>query len=128
MKQLSFLLSCLLFAGSVSASDIDLTATMKKMRLAFNQAAEAENIDQMRAPLTRLDELIQISQQGNYPKEKEALYMSGFNKLSTVVSDIESQVEQGNFEQAKETLRQIDDLRVEYHDKRNPSIWSKLFG
>ncbi|NMS18983.1 cytochrome b562 family protein, partial [Vibrio parahaemolyticus] len=25
-------------------------------------------------------------------------------------------------------LREIDSLREEYHDKRNPSIWSKLFG
>lgn len=128
MKQFSLLLACLLFAGNVAAESIDLTATMKKMRLAFNQAAEAESIEEMKAPLARLDELVQISQNGSYPKEKEALYMSGFNKLSSVVSDVELQVEQGQFEEAKKTLRQIDELRIEYHDKRNPSIWSRLFG
>jgi soluble cytochrome b562 len=25
-------------------------------------------------------------------------------------------------------LREVDSLRLEYHDKRNPSIWKKLFG
>ncbi|HGY0699729.1 TPA: cytochrome b562 family protein, partial [Vibrio cholerae] len=25
-------------------------------------------------------------------------------------------------------LKTVDDLRIEYHDKRNPSIWKRLFG
>ncbi|MCG7496481.1 cytochrome b562 [Vibrio sp. Of7-15] len=126
MKALSFSLAFLLFTGSVSASD-NLNVTMKKMRVAFKQAAEAQSIEEMKTPLAELDVLIQHSKQGQYPEEKRELYMSGFNKLSAVVDIVESEVEQGNLEQAKEALREIDELRVEYHKKRNPSIWSRLF-
>jgi soluble cytochrome b562 len=41
---------------------------------------------------------------------------------------VEAKLDAGNLEAAKQELKLVDDLRVEYHDKRNPSIWSKLFG
>lgn len=122
------LLASSLMSTSVLANSVDLKQNMKEMKLAFKQAAEAESIEQMQQPIADLDALIANSKLGDYPTEKEALYLEGFKKLATAVDSIEVQLEQGNLEQAQQELREIDSLRIEYHDKRNPSIWSKIFG
>ncbi|GLT13648.1 cytochrome b562 [Vibrio algivorus] len=118
----------LLLTANVYASGVDLKATMKEMKIEFNHAAKAQNIDEMKAPVEKLTVLVNQAKQGTYSPEKQQLYLEGFNKLTTTLDSVETHLDAGEFEQAKEELRQVDDLRVEYHDKRNPSIWSKLFG
>ena len=44
------------------------------------------------------------------------------------IDSVEAKLETGDLDAAKAELKMVDDLRVEYHDKRNPSIWSKIFG
>lgn len=118
----------LVMSAQVFASDFDLKATMKQMKVEFKQAAQAEEITQMQSAVANLSELIEQSKQGEYPPEKTGLYLEGFNKLSVALDSVEAKLEAGNLEAAKAELKRVDDLRVEYHDKRNPSIWSKLFG
>ncbi|MGD8122255.1 cytochrome b562 [Vibrio sp. TRT 2004] len=118
----------LVMSAQVFASDFDLKATMKQMKVEFKQAAQAEEITQMKSAVANLSELIEQSKQGEYPPEKTDLYLEGFNKLSVALDSIEAKLEAGNLEAAKAELKRVDDLRAEYHDKRNPSIWSKLFG
>ncbi|MFA0425803.1 cytochrome b562, partial [Vibrio sp. 10N.222.54.A1] len=48
--------------------------------------------------------------------------------ISVSIDSIEQKLDQGDFESAQQELRTIDGLREEYHEKRNPSIWSKIFG
>lgn len=127
MKKLTPFIALLLTAN-VYASGVDLKATMKEMKIEFNHAAKAQNIDEMKAPVEKLTALVNQAKQGTYSPEKQELYLEGFNKLTTTLDSVETHLDAGEFEQAKEELRQVDDLRVEYHDKRNPSIWSKLFG
>lgn len=127
MKKLVPLLA-LAMSAQAFASDFDLKATMKQMKVEFKQAAQAEEIAQMQSAVANLSELIEQSKQGEYPPEKTDLYLEGFNKLSVALDSVESKLEAGNLEAAKAELKLVDDLRVEYHDKRNPSIWSKLFG
>lgn len=132
MKNRSILLSGLLAASLVAApvfaKSSELKKSMQEMKLAFKQAAEAQSVEEMQKPIAELDALILGAKQGVYPTEKEALYMEGFKKLSLSIDNIEAQLEQGNLEQAQQELREIDSLRIEYHDRRNPSIWSKIFG
>ncbi|OEF25551.1 cytochrome b562 [Vibrio rumoiensis] len=118
----------LLVTANVYAAGFDLKATMKEMKVEFNQAAKAQNIDEMKKPVTNMTELINKAKLGVYPPEKQSLYLEGFNKLTVTLASVETHLEAGEFDQAKEELRKVDDLRIEYHDKRNPSIWSKLFG
>ena len=127
MKKL-FPLLALAMSAQAFASDFDLKATMKQMKVEFKQAAQAEEITQMQSAVANLSELIEQSKQGEYPPEKTDLYLEGFNKLSVALDSVEAKLEAGNLEAAKAELKRVDDLRVEYHDKRNPSIWSKLFG
>ena len=98
------------------------------MKLAFKQAAEAQSIEEMQKPMVRLDTLVAELKTGSYPAEKEQNFMEGFSKIQASIDSIEQKLEQGQFEEAQQELRTIDGLREQYHEKRNPSIWSKLFG
>ena len=127
MKKIIFALT-LMFSIQVFASDVDLKATMKQMKLEFKQAAQATSVDGMKAPIDNMLQLVEQAKKGKYPPEKVDTYVEGFSKLSTTLKQIDSQLDEGDLASAQESLRQVDELRVEYHDKRNPSIWSKIFG
>ncbi|KIE21594.1 cytochrome b562 family protein [Vibrio sinaloensis] len=118
----------LMLSANVYASDFDLKATMKQMKVEFKQAAEATEIVRMQAAVDNLSDLVEQSKRGDYPPEKFDLYFEGFTKLSKALDAVDAKLEQGDLDAAKQELRQVDALREEYHDKRNPSIWSKLFG
>ncbi|MBD1557195.1 cytochrome b562 family protein [Vibrio sp. S9_S30] len=126
MKPAMILLT-FLFAFSATAKS-DLSSNMKQMKLAFNQAAEASSVEEMRTPIEEFEKLVLQSANGSFPPEREALFQSGFSKLTDVVERIESKLDDDDLEGAKTILREIDDLRKEYHDKKKPSIWSTLFG
>ncbi len=118
----------MLLSSSVAASDYDLKAAMQQMKLDFKQAAEAQTVSEMQHAMDSFAMLLDASKQATYPSEKQELYQEGFNRLKLSVDKINQQLEQGNLDAAQQQLRTIDQLREEYHDKRNPSIWSKIFG
>jgi len=124
--------SILIFASLVAtqaiASDYDLKTAMKQMKLDFKHAAEAQTVEDMQQAMSSFNQLLDASKQAQYPDEKKALYMEGFEKLTLTIDGINQELEQGDLQGAKQQLKVIDELREEYHDKRNPSIWSKLFG
>ncbi|BDU40369.1 cytochrome b562 [Vibrio nigripulchritudo] len=126
MKTTVVLLTSLLAFSALAKTD--LSANMKQMKLAFNQAAEATTIEGMRTPIEEFEQLVILSANGSYPPEREELYQSGFSKLTNAVERIETKLDEGDLDGAKTILREIDDLRKEYHDKKKPSIWSTLFG
>ena len=110
------------------SAPVDTKAAMKEMRLEFKLSERADSIEEMSKSVMKLESLIDYLKQETYTPEKEEMYQEGFNKLSVSVELIKLDLEAGNLDKAKETLAQIDKLRVEYHKKRNPSIWSKIFG
>ncbi|WP_159650497.1 cytochrome b562 [Vibrio atypicus] len=118
----------IVMSAQTFASDFDLKAAMKQMKVEFKQAAEATEVDTMKTAVGNLSELVEQAKRGDYPPEKFDTYFEGFSKLSVALDSVESKLESGQLEAAKAELKVVDDLRVEYHDKRNPSIWSKLFG
>ncbi|MBU2899041.1 cytochrome b562 [Vibrio hepatarius] len=117
-----------IFSIQVLASDFDLKATMKQMKVEFKQAIQATTVSDMKTSVSSMSQLVEQAKKGDYPPEKFDTYFEGFSKLSVTIDKIESQLDAGDLTAAKESLRQIDELRVEYHEKRNPSIWSKIFG
>ncbi len=118
----ALLMSTQLFAG-----DFDLKAAMKQMKIEFKHAAEATQVSEMQSAVKQLTTLVEQSKGGEYPPEKTDLYLEGFNKLSGALNEVSHELENGDLEAAKQKLRSVDQLREEYHDKRNPSIWSKFF-
>ncbi|WP_406707692.1 cytochrome b562 [Vibrio methylphosphonaticus] len=128
IKAGAFALMLAVSSTAFATEGVDLKKNMQAMKLAFKQAAEAQSIDEMKTPVETLDTLIADSKQGDYPPEKTELYQEGFNKLSSALEQVDKDLQQGDLEAAKQTLREVDSLRVEYHDRRNPSIWQRLFG
>ncbi|MEF1310714.1 cytochrome b562 [Vibrio mytili] len=124
------MLGCVIALGSsyAAAEAVDLKQNMKQMKMDFKQAAEASDVETMKSAIDNMQDVIEQSKRGNYPPEKFDTYLEGFNKLTVTLDKIDAELDAGNLDKAKEQLRQIDQLREEYHDKRNPSIWSKLFG
>ncbi|KQA20771.1 cytochrome b562 [Vibrio metoecus] len=124
----TLILTAALLATPVFAAGHDLKSIMQDMKLAFKQAAEAQTVEAMQAPVTTLESLVKQAKQRPYPAEKEATYQEGFNKLDVTLGQVEAHLQAGELEAAKASLKTVDDLRVEYHGKRNPSIWKRLFG
>ncbi|MFT1704330.1 cytochrome b562, partial [Vibrio cholerae] len=63
------------------------------------------------------------AKRGVYPGEKEATYQERFQKHAVTLDKIDAHLQAGELEGAKASLKTVDDLRIENHDKRNPSIW-----
>ncbi|WP_045423156.1 cytochrome b562 [Vibrio jasicida] len=122
-------LGCVIALGSTyaMAEAVDLKQNMKQMKMEFKQAAEASDVETMKSAIDSLQAIVEQSKRGNYRPEKFDIYLEGFNKLTVTLDKIEADLDAGKLEEAKDQLREIDSLREEYHDKRNPSIWSKLF-
>ncbi|EME3969832.1 cytochrome b562 family protein [Vibrio fluvialis] len=128
MKKAIILTAGLLLATQVFAADSDLKQIMKQMKIEFKHAAEAQTTAEMQAPIHELTKLVAQAKQGEYPPEKQDIYLEGFNKLTVALDKIENELEHDEFDAAKSSLQQVDSLRKEYHEKRNPSIWKRLFG
>lgn len=112
----------------VVSAPVDMKAVMKEMRLEYKLGERATSIEDMNQVVTKLESLIDQLKQGEYTPEKQAMYQEGFNKLSASVALVKTELDAGDLEKAQAALEQVDELRVEYHKKRNPSIWSKIFG
>ncbi|GLR73545.1 cytochrome b562 [Aliivibrio sifiae] len=114
--------------STLISTPVDTKAAMKEMRLEFKLSERANSVEEMTQSVLKLEALIDYLKQGEYTPEKQVMYQEGFNKLSASVELIKADLNAGDLEKAQDTLAQIDELRVEYHKKRNPSIWSKIFG
>ncbi|MBY8067017.1 cytochrome b562 family protein [Vibrio fluvialis] len=128
MKKAIILTAGLLLATQVFAADSDLKQIMKQMKVEFKHAAEAQTTAEMQAQIQELTKLVAQAKLGEYPPEKQDIYLEGFNKLTVALDKIENELEHDEFDAAKSSLQQVDSLRKEYHEKRNPSIWKRLFG
>ncbi|EKO3685344.1 cytochrome b562 [Vibrio metschnikovii] len=108
----------LLLSSSVWATDVDLRQVMRQMRAEFSQAASAQTVQEMQVPVTKLTELVNKAQQGQYPPRRHDVYQEGFTKLMAVLDQLSDELDSGQLAQAKLTLREVDQLRMEYHRRR----------
>ncbi len=108
----------LLLSSQVWAADVDLRQVMREMRAEFSQAVRAQTVQEMQIPVTKLTELVNKAQQGQYSPRRHDVYQEGFVKLATVLDRLNDELDSGQLEQAKLSLREIDQLRMEYHRRR----------
>lgn len=128
MRNTLLLSAGLLLSGQVFAADMDMKQIMQEMKLEFKGAAEALSVEEMQKPITQLSQLVAQAQQGEYPPERAETYQEGFDKLAVALNRINHELESGDLEAAKHSLKEVDDLRIEYHEKKKPGIWQRLFG
>ncbi len=129
MKKRLLLSAGLFFAaGQGFAADMDMKQIMQQMKLEFKGAAEAQSVEEMQEPITQLSLLVVQAKQTPYPPERAGIYQEGFNKLAVALNKATNELASGEFDAAKLTLKEVDDLRIEYHEKKKPSIFKRLFG
>lgn len=103
-------------AASVWAHD-DLGDTMKQMKSAFRDAAQAKSVESMKAAVMDLTTLVADAKHHEYAGDDLAAYHEGLHKLSEALDTVKSDLDNNQLEQAKNDLRKVDDLRREYHKK-----------
>lgn len=132
MRTLSSLMLTLVLALSpVSASfasQVDLQATMKKMKFEVSQAYKAQDMATFSAHIDSFAQLVAEAKRYSFPAERKEVSLQGLNKVEQAVVLIQQEIAAGELDNAKQHLKTIDDLRKEYHKKDKPSVWQKFFG
>ncbi|MFO6422582.1 cytochrome b562 [Motilimonas sp. KMU-193] len=124
---LTLVLSLYTFSASF-ASQVDLEATMKKMKFEVSQAYKAQDLATFTAHIDSFSELVATAKRYPFPSERKTVSLEGLDKVEQAVSLIKQEIAAGELENAKQHLKTIDDLRKEYHKKDKPSVWQKFFG
>ncbi|MDW6005341.1 cytochrome b562 [Vibrio mangrovi] len=116
LKKVTTALMVICFSSVLAHAD-GLKSSMKQMKKAFRDAAESSNVEEMKGAMTRLDQIVGSLDQGEYDGDQAAVYKEGIQKLSVAIAQVESQLDQGNLQGAKDELKKVDGLRSEYHHK-----------
>ncbi|SJN55563.1 Cytochrome b562 [Vibrio ruber DSM 16370] len=116
LRKITVLLLVMCFSP-VWASSGDVHSSMRQIKKAFVDAAQSSSVEEMKSAMGRLDEIVTDLKQGEYQGDRGKIMQEGFQKLSVAVKQVESELDQGNLQGAKEKLRTIDSLRSEYHSK-----------
>ncbi len=113
------ILGCVIALGSnyATAQELSLKQNMKQMKMDFEQAAESPDIESMRSAIDSLQVTIEEAKRGDYPEDVSNAFLGGFNKLEVILAQIEADLDEADLQQAKSKLREIDELRKEYHKK-----------
>jgi soluble cytochrome b562 len=128
----SWLLAGALLAAAAPATQasgsVDLELTMKNMALAYKQAYRAEDSDTMLRHLGELAELTATARRAGFAADKAERFRQGLDEVQTLISQAEAAAMANDDELARRHLRQVDELRKQYHRERRTSWWQILFG
>ncbi|PAJ76114.1 hypothetical protein CJF42_01110 [Pseudoalteromonas sp. NBT06-2] len=125
---LIFTLMSIAVMANPKVKEFDLEANMKNMGLEFKKAVKAPNKAVLTEQLFKLKKLIRLSKTAKFTDGKKKISLEGLNKVIKQIELSEQQNSKGQFNQAKETLMRVDDLRKEYHEHHKPpSIWNLVF-
>lgn len=113
-----------LFAGAALVT-IFLTAcsepdplhqAMEGMGGAFKELRKAETIEDKKMLLAELEKHINVAKQQKVAPEDQESFDKGMQKLSTAIASLKLQLEQGNIENIKPQLKELGQIRKEYHE------------
>lgn len=129
MNPRTFLLAPALFL-TLSLLPLNSTAgplkpTMKEMRLHYKQAMETDSPDQFNREVQLFIQELEVARSFNFSPERKAISLEGLNKVSAIVTGL-PEAKTTNLAALQLELKQIDQLREEYHDKAKPGILDLL--
>jgi soluble cytochrome b562 len=117
MKKLVTVFLGLMLSTHALAEKVDLEAVMKEMKLSYKHADSAQNPTEMKQAIGELSVLVNKAKQGDYPAKRGALYNEGFDKLAVALDKADKQASANDLDGARATLKEVDNLRKEYHKK-----------
>ncbi|MDX5406555.1 MAG: cytochrome b562 [Chromatiaceae bacterium] len=107
---------------------VDVEKTMKNMGFEFKQAIDSSDSATLVTHLNELIRLTQQAQQGAFPADKAEQFQQGLTEVLAELEKAQQAAVEGNLQQARQHLRQVDSLRKDYHKLRKVSFWQLLFG
>ena len=116
----------LLLSSAVNSAEmdaIDLKVTMKQMRLAYSQAQQTTSAIEFNQYVGEISQLLAQAQRYPFSPDRAAVSQQGLDKVAAVLLTIQQQaITSANLDAAQTELKQVDQLRKEYHSKSKPSI------
>ena len=119
------LITVLLLSFSLNTSAGPLKPTMKEMRLHYKQAIKAESPEQFNREIQLFIEELHTAQAFNFSPERKDISLEGLNKVEQFLTELPL-ANTANLSKLQQDLKQVDQLREEYHDKAKPGIWDLL--
>lgn len=120
---LTALLVSVLVANPVFAGE--LKPIMKEMRLHYKEAIDATQPEQFNEKIALFLKELQKARDFDFSSDRAKLSIEGLDKVYNKVSGMPVATE-ANLPALKEELKQVDELRKEYHKKVKPSVFELL--
>lgn len=122
-KPIIILLLGLLLTTPVVAGK--LKPTMKEIRLHYKQAIETTEPALFNQEIKLFLNELQTARDFNFSPERKALSLEGLDKVQSLVSNL-PEATKANLTTLQAELKQVDQLRKEYHKKVKPGILDLL--
>lgn len=120
---LTALLIGLLITMPVSAGK--LKPTMKEIRLHYKEAVKSNNPAQFNQHIQLFLVELQTARNFEFSPERKELSLEGLNKVQNLVSSLPEATE-ANLTALQTQLKQVDQLREDYHKKVKPGVLDLL--
>jgi soluble cytochrome b562 len=109
-------IALLIALGGCSNSN-ELHDAMEGMKEPFKAMRETNDIDQVKAELATFIQGLNIAKLQQVKPEHQSTFDEGMKKLVELTGQVEAAVAAGNLDAAQSLLKQMGDVRKEYHDK-----------
>jgi len=116
---------CLGLALSSSVSAGQLKPTMKEMRLHYKQAVDTQDPAIFNERIAQFLTELQTARAFKFSPERKELSLEGLDKVEALVSGLPAATD-SNLPQLQKQLKEVDQLRIEYHKKVKPGAFELL--
>ncbi|MBQ4800656.1 hypothetical protein J8L73_16205 [Pseudoalteromonas sp. MMG006] len=128
MKFLVIILTILFSSSSFAQQNVDLEVNMKNTGLAYKKAVQAKELDEFNIAIEEFISLVEVSKTAKFYQEPEQS-IQGLNKVITQAKLAKKAANEQGLNAAKESLKNIDNLRKKYHELHEPpGFFELLFG
>ncbi|MBQ4810703.1 hypothetical protein A7985_09670 [Pseudoalteromonas luteoviolacea] len=124
-----FILALLLSGFAHSDEVQDLNQIMKKMGHEYKLAIKSQAPIEMSVHIDAFIELVELAKKQKFQQDKAIESLKGLDQTIKLAMQAKQLVGDNDLASAKLRLKQIDELRMEYHKLHEPpSVWDLLFG
>jgi len=128
MKFLVIIFTILFSSSSFAQQNVDLEVNMKNTGLAYKKAVQAKELDEFNIAIEEFINLVEVSKTAKFYQEPEQS-IQGLNKVITQAKLAKKAANEQGLNAAKESLKNIDNLRKKYHELHEPpGFFELLFG
>ncbi|WP_338366239.1 cytochrome b562 [uncultured Pseudoalteromonas sp.] len=128
MKFLVLVVAVLYSTAAFSEQKVDLEVNMKNTGLAYKNTVQAVSLDDFNKAIDKFIALVENSKKATFHKEAK-MSLKGLDKVIAQAKLAKKLANERGLDAAKPALKNIDDLRKEYHKLHEPpGFFDLLFG